>query len=734
MKKFLLIICLVTIYIYPQTFKEVITQSHSSMYDITFLDENTGWSVGLAETIYKTTNGGYNWEVVYSTPGSSRNMYSIQFLDANYGYASGGSSSSALILKTTDGGASWEEITTTPANNYIYRMFFTDINTGWAMSSTSSAGKVSKTTDGCETWTTVMENTAGDLKSMHMLPSGHGVTVGGGVGKLDIFYTADGTSWTKAPAPSLGGFSYTRTDIRGVYMVNENLVYTCGWGSPIGAQPSIFLKSTNGGATWTYLTQLPENRIYQNVYTLLFKDENNGLAFGGGAYEGTVIARTTDGGTNWIAVPSGMGYTGRGAFAMGDKVWVVGTGAVGFSENFGENWKMITHIAGSNLYSISAVEDLIIATGFDGIVVRSTDRGYTWSSNYASVGLICNNINGTFMLNSSVGFAARSNRLGSKTTDGGLTWTKMLPDTTDVSQTMANAFFFNEDHGFFAGRIGNNVDAIFRTTDAGLNWNLQSNQALENLNDIKFADHNNGVAVANDSKILFTTNGGDVWNLASLKDIPGNAELDINAVTFVSPTYAVAVGEKCVFVTEDAGANWGFIEIPGLVKTLYGVAFKDALEGYAVGDRHIFRTLDGGNTWTDINDTLVTGKSTFRDIAVDDDGYLWLASPSSTIYTTNPLSSVNDRYTLPSDFNLSQNYPNPFNPSTTISYSVAKESKINIRIYDILGNVISELVNGTKPAGEYKINFNAGNLSSGIYFCVMNTGGKVFTSKMTLIK
>jgi photosystem II stability/assembly factor-like uncharacterized protein len=733
MKKLLLLICLCAALILPQSLKQVVTQSHPSFYGFYFSDENDGWGVGLNENIWKTTNGGFDWEKVYDNPASVKTLYSIQFFDANTGLAAGGSSSGSVILKTTDGGNNWQEITS-PVSSYIYKMFFSDMNTGWMLNSSSSASKILKTTDGGTNWTIVMEHNTGDLQSMHMLPSGKGVAGGGGSGKLDLYYTADGTTWTKAPAPSLGGFTYTRTDIRGVFMVNDNLAYACGWGSAIGAQPSIFLKSTDGGANWTYLTQAPENRIYQNMYTLTFKDENNGLAFGGGGYEGSIVARTTDGGVNWIPVQNGMGYTVRTSYVIGDKVWIAGTGGVGYCSNYGESWQLLSRIAGSTLYSLKVAGDNIIATGYDGIVLRSTDKGYTWNSNYAAVGNVCNSINDLYMVNSSLGFAARNNRLVSKTTDGGISWTKVLTDSNVATLPITGTYFFDENTGFAVGRVGTNVDAIYKTTDGGLTWNLKTNTVQKNLNDIIFTDQNNGVIVANDSKIVYTSDAGSSWQAAPIKDLPVGLEVDIYDVEFSSPSYGVAVGEKSVFITENGGVNWTYIEIPEFTKTLRSVAFKTSQEWYAVGDVYILFSSDGGNTWTNINDTLLTGKSTFRGVGVDSEGHVWIGSGNSTIYTTNPLTAVDDQIPYPLDFTLNQNYPNPFNPSTSIKYSLTSESKVTIRIYDILGSIFSELVNERKPAGEYTINFDGGFLSSGVYFCVMNAGGKVITRKMILIK
>ncbi len=75
-----------------------------------------------------------------------------------------------------------------------------------------------------------------------------------------------------------------------------------------------------------------------------------------------------------------------------------------------------------------------------------------------------------------------------------------------------------------------------------------------------------------------------------------------------------------------------------------------------------------------------------------------------------------DEENIPSEYSLSQNFPNPFNPSTTITYSLADEAFVELEVFDILGNSVACLVNGKQAAGEYSIDFNAGNICSGIYF------------------
>ncbi len=89
---------------------------------------------------------------------------------------------------------------------------------------------------------------------------------------------------------------------------------------------------------------------------------------------------------------------------------------------------------------------------------------------------------------------------------------------------------------------------------------------------------------------------------------------------------------------------------------------------------------------------------------------------------------------IPLDYILYQNYPNPFNPSTTIKFSVPDKSNIVLKVFDMLGNEISTLVNEDKFRGIYTVSLNASNFSSGVYFYQLRAGNFVQTKKMMFVK
>jgi len=83
---------------------------------------------------------------------------------------------------------------------------------------------------------------------------------------------------------------------------------------------------------------------------------------------------------------------------------------------------------------------------------------------------------------------------------------------------------------------------------------------------------------------------------------------------------------------------------------------------------------------------------------------------------------------------LSQNYPNPFNPQTRIDFTIPVKQVVTLRVYNILGELVTELINEGKDAGSYSVTFDASNLSSGIYVYRLETTDFIDLRKMTLLK
>jgi hypothetical protein len=109
---------------------------------------------------------------------------------------------------------------------------------------------------------------------------------------------------------------------------------------------------------------------------------------------------------------------------------------------------------------------------------------------------------------------------------------------------------------------------------------------------------------------------------------------------------------------------------------------------------------------------------------------LFLGAENFSLLTTG----INDPKTTVNSFALSQNYPNPFNPSTMLNYTLPQKSNVTLKVYDVLGKEVANLVNATQEAGNHSVNFNASKLASGLYIYTLKAGNNVMSKKMMLLK
>jgi hypothetical protein len=161
---------------------------------------------------------------------------------------------------------------------------------------------------------------------------------------------------------------------------------------------------------------------------------------------------------------------------------------------------------------------------------------------------------------------------------------------------------------------------------------------------------------------------------------------------------------------------------------------------------YIFGDYELKNTWGLMYDgihpasTILLSQESgaFSIFGVDTSREIYLCSYSSTgriFKLTGPASNVaQDKVNLPRLYHLNQNYPNPFKPSTVISNQLPALSKINLKIYDLLGREVTTIVDDMKPAGTYSAIWNALDKPSGVYFYKLTANGFVQTRKMILQK
>jgi photosystem II stability/assembly factor-like uncharacterized protein len=728
---FVLSLCFGTL-IYPQSWRFGNKPPLLPIYGGYMVDQNTMWVTGGTQSIYKSIDGGFTWVEKFQMDTVSYKSGDICFVNSTTGFVGG---NYGKVLKTTDGGESWQIFTLpdSTSDDYNKSIHFFDPNLGFVLSNNNKTSRIYKTTDGGTTWTNLITITGTTMYSLDFSSPTNGIAVGTA---NNMYYTSDGTSWNKAPAPTFPPITYSRTDQMAVKFISPTSAVSCGWGSTaVGFEPTIFLKTTDAGATWAYMNQADQNRTYINFGSLYFKDSLNGIATGGASFPGTIICRTTDGGANWIPLPTQAGFSSKVVMGVGDKVIVAGSGgAVLSSTDFGNSWVNANPNTQETLSSINILNNIIYMCGFEGTFFKSTDMGNTFKMSYMVSGNKCIPSNGMQFLNENLAYAAGDRGQALKTNDAGVSWTQiLLPDTLSNAVNNLGLYFINENVGFVVGKIASNVDIIRKTTDGGQSWTNVQNLVQQNLNCISFADDMHGAVGGNKSAMLYTTDQGVSWN-TSVVNITD--QLAIKAIKFYDGLNGIAVGQTIILKTSDGGATWNKVDF-SFPATLYSVYCSGSIF-YAAGDKYyVLKSTDNGNTWVNIMDTVLAkqnGFTQFNSIVTDNSGNLWTGG-NSGLLTTAPVSGINNDAFKPNSFALNQNYPNPFNPSTVISFSLPEKSKISLKVYDVLGRIVEVLSDGVLNSGIHKINFNGKKFSSGIYIYTLATDkGDIISKKMVLLK
>ena len=184
--------------------------------------------------------------------------------------------------------------------------------------------------------------------------------------------------------------------------------------------------------------------------------------------------------------------------------------------------------------------------------------------------------------------------------------------------------------------------------------------------------------------------------------------------------------------------------------TGYDIAIDNLANVYIIGQRYsnldittIKYNTAGSLQWAINYNGLSNSQDVPVAVGVDPNGNVFSTGNSLDFTTGYDITiikyiqsptSVDDDNNFPISFSLEQNYPNPFNPSTKISWQSPVSSRQTLKVYDVLGNEITTLVDEYKPAGKYEIEFNANSLSSGIYFYRLQAGSFNQTKKMIILR
>ncbi len=368
----------------------------------------------------------------------------------------------------------------------------------------------------------------------------------------------------------------------------------------------------------------------------------------------------------------------------------------------------------------STATGIFVGTHSNGMFL-STDNGATWVA--AKTGLPSGSFVYTLAIIGNDVLAGTSNNWGIyKTTNSGAQWTQSgltgIPIDC-LAQIGTNLF------------AGSTLFGVYLSTDAGANWTAVKSDngiyALTTGGTTLFAARN-----ASTRGVYLSPDNGTNWTF------PANTGFPTSNITTLSTIGSnLFVGTMTgVYLSIDDGANWTTVNNGLTTLNVRSAVVNGSNLFVGTNGGGVYLTTDNGSNWSAVN-TGLTNKYVYALAVIGSDLYagtmgsgLWKRSLSDMVTAVEDKNSTKQ----PSNFALHQNYPNPFNPTTTLSFAISYSSLVTLKVFDVLGKEIAVLVNENKPAGNYGVNFDASELSSGIYFYKLQAGNFSSTKKMVLTR
>ncbi len=395
-------------------------------------------------------------------------------------------------------------------------------------------------------------------------------------------------------------------------------------------------------------------------------------------------------------LPSSLG-TGATIDAVNEQVAVVANvSTIYHTTNGGDSWRQLV-VPGEmigGIIDIALVDSLKIwiATG-SGQIFSTQDGGSTWTKQFENPSL-ANFMNYIEMFDENVGIAMSDNTesmsnpdgpaIFLKTTDGGQNWVSVNDSAFGAysGDTWRRIDFINADVGYFF-ESGVSPQRLYKTTDGCHTWHMTNFSAYAQI--IKFYDENIGLIISGANEVWRTLDGGNSWE------------------SFSSPHSGW--GNDIEFSPENPAFVW------------------------LTDQDRIYFSRDTGRTWTE---QFSNGGS---DLEFVSNNAGWCAGIYGVFHFQQGNTSVSDvKMFKPENFSLFQNYPNPFNAATRIRFFLQRPEKVSLKIFDIKGKFVTQLLDESLLAGNHEVLWNGENFSSGTYFCRLQAGKSAQVRKILLLK
>jgi len=669
--------------------------------DAKVFSADTFYLVGDAGTFMKTTNGGAEWFRNANINGTSSRVNALSFINKDTGWIC---TDSGKIYRTNNGGISFtSQVSNIPYS--LYDISFSDKDHGWV---SADSGFIYRTENGGGKWSKVYTNYDVALYSISFRDKDTGFVCG----EKGYLYksTNGGLTWGLRSAGTIN-------TLRKISLIGDTVV--------IGGLNGTVVLSVNGGLSFSPTNPpVAGGTFYSISYAgsgYIYTGSNNGKGY-----------RSTNLGNSWSQLLSNTN-TLNWLFAtdfVSPRVGLIGgrAGTILRPHPVNDSLMINERVSSETFRTVQNFtgSSNVYVAGLGGVAYRSTNNGSTWTpltlpSGITTMSAMCftDPLKGVM-----VGASGKINY----TTDGGKTWT---------GTTIGTARYWGVDIKGNFGYAGNSSGTIVRTTNGGATWTTYSSVGSKYIYSVDVI--NDSVAYLStglqENSIYKTTNYGFTWDPMFTM---GTASLF--SVKFANDSVGFAAGQKGqIYYTVDAGVTW--TQVPS--DTLYDYFCID-ITNYPDG-------IISGTSGRLTGFTMVNNEPVLYNIPSGTQSSLYSISSSKhqngvgySIYTTgengnilrhySPLTSVAGRVQPPNNFVLEQNFPNPFNPSTTIRFSLERNDRVTIVVFDMLGRRVTTLADRAFEAGTHSIPWNAESVSNGIYYYTMRNSVSSATRKAVLIK
>ncbi len=669
--------------------------SSTRLYDIDAAG-STFAIAGYHRTIFLSTDG-INWAL--SGPFSyayDRNI-TVDVIDDNNIVVGG---NSAWLLKTTDAGTNWDTLSYNTGND-VSLVSFPSADVGFAY---GNYGQWMATTDGGATFEALNDWPGSSFWGLAM-PSDSKVFVTDWSGGDLTFSDNQGLTWTY---PN-NNATQTTVSLYEIEFADENTGLIAG-------SSGFIKKTTDGGQTWELKNNPMAEQSNKHINAVRYIDENTILAGGSSA----IVIKSTDGGETWEQIYSAGSSTIYDFWPVSPDLVVasVGSGQILFANAALDSFYMARDYGSQSMRAVKSRNGVLIVVASTGEIFRTTDFNKLDSLEVVFTDPDGNDIYDLDFVTDDLVYAVGRRGRIYKSEDAGLTWGQEVSGVEASEPTLQKCGFRNNVL-WAVGQQGVilklDMTPEVPVTGIVINEFLASNDAA--LTD-EFGEYDEYIELYNTNAEPVDIGGLYVTNNLSnplLWQIP---KTDPSKTTIPAGGFLVLWADKqleqgVLHVDFNLSADGEQI---GLVQVLNEeIVYVDSLTFEAQSaDTAYGRIPDGSDSWDLMPPTPGTENTEFPPVSVVD--------------------------VLPRTFAVHANYPNPFNPETTIRFDLPENVNVTIKVYNILGEQVTTLVNNKQmPAGYHSINWSGTNhlgagVASGIYFYQVHAGNFKSTHRMVLLK